>query len=291
MFPRWSRRPRNPRRDGGRRRRSAAWAPSGNWRPAPSSPRWRRTGPPPPRDASAAPAPRAPGGPPRRLRTPRESSTLWPLSVEERNLDRDPRRREVGWQCQEAAGHDRVRGRLVERGVAGRLQQTHVRDAPVPLDRELQIDVPPNAEEHGLRHEPVPVDLVLEMVDPDREVRAFRIEEERPHLLARARHGPARPGLGQATVEITERAGQRRGTRRPAGCGDRGRLRTTDAWGEPKPSPSPAPVRDQAGRRSNRSRRWRRLGPLRAIAARRPPGSGRQVIFAPEEHRPLGPVG
>ena len=64
------------------------------------------------------------------------------------------------------------------------------------------------------RHDPVPVDLVLEVVDPGREVRALRVEEERPHLLAGARRRcRAAPAVGQPLVQVPER----RGDRGPAG--------------------------------------------------------------------------
>ena len=172
-----------------------------------------------------------------------------------------------------------------------RLHQLQAGDAAVPLDRELEVDVPADAEEHRLGNDPVPVDLVLEPVEPDREVRALRGRRTAVPSAARSpkRCRAARPRAGRRSRSWSVRDSDD-GPGGPAGAATAGGSARPSPGGSRRRPPAPPPSATQAGRRRYRRRRRRRLGPLRAVSADGPSRRGRQVVLAAEKDRTLGPV-
>ena len=183
--------------------------------------------------------------------------------------------REVGGQRQQAAA-DAARSRAA-RSSAGVPEDFRIRTlAPRDPSRSTvnsKSTWPREARSSaGLRHDPVPVDLVLEVVDPGGEVRALGVEEERAHLLARAA-GPrptpapiAGRGAARGRAATTRSTGAARG-RRPAAPRPRPRAGVPDRR-ERQPDPRAAGL-PSAGGRARPGAAARRSGPgFRAVPRR-----------------------
>ena len=136
------------------------------------------------------------------------------------------RSRVIRWQRQEAAADQCVLRRAIERRRARRLEHPQPGHASVTLDRELQIHVAPEAHQDRLRHDPVPVHLVLEVVDPGREVGAAGIEEQWSHPLPGARRQAHPTDVLEPVVQVAQRLRDRRPLELPVVPGLPGASRT-----------------------------------------------------------------
>src|SRR5512134_1534321 len=84
------------------------------------------------------------------------------------------------------------------------------------LHRELEVDVAADAELGRFGHDPVAIDLVLEVIDPGSEVRPLRVEEEGAHLLGVADAGRQPQGsLAHAALQVPRRGCDRPYLSRP----------------------------------------------------------------------------
>ena len=218
----------------------------------------------------------------------RRSPQPWPLSVIERNLMVTRGGAEVGRKGQEAPGQDRVRGRLVQRGVP---DFTSLR--PVTLPSRSTVNSRSTAPDPGGAppgDHPVPVDLVLEPVEPDGEVRALGVEEQRSHLLPGPRNGaargPPRAGGGRDHGDSPDNDGwTARAWHAPPRAAPAGRF-----GGDASVRPARAAVGDEAEAAKVQAWGRRRLGPLRAVAADGPSAAWRSGRPSAEKDRTLRPV-